>query len=91
MVTTDTWLEAGRIEGLVICGGCGAAGDLASFPYEPDLLEAAGRLRCERCDDLIVGTPVLNEWGGGPPFCSEDCREDEAERLATRPTRRASQ
>jgi hypothetical protein len=34
MVTTDTWLEAGRIEGLVICGGCNAAGDLASFPFD---------------------------------------------------------
>jgi hypothetical protein len=43
-------------------------------------------VRCEQCDEIIeTGAPiVLNEWGGGPPFCSEDCREAHAERRSSR-------
>ena len=35
MVTTDTWTDDGHVEGLVICGGCGAGDDVHGFPFDP--------------------------------------------------------
>jgi hypothetical protein len=34
-VELDTWLgDAGEVMGYVVCGGCGATGDVRSFPFD---------------------------------------------------------